>query len=55
MLVLSLAFILQLVPAMEHSFYYQIFKLFEVIPSLSFYFNRVTWVYWLLRGGDNFR
>ena len=32
---LSLGFILQLIPAVEHSFYSQIFKLFEVILSLD--------------------
>ena len=52
MLVLSLGFILQLVPAVEHSFYCQIFKLFEVILSLSFYLNQLTWVCWLSPGGD---
>ena len=52
---MSLGFILQLVPAVEHLIYEQIFKLFEVILSLYFYLNRLFWVYSLSSGGDNFK
>ena len=41
-MVLSVGFILELAPAVEHSFYCQIFKLFEATLSLSF-----IWTNWL--------
>ena len=43
MLVLSLGFILQLVPAVEHSFYCQICKLFKVICHFLFIWTDLPW------------